>query len=132
MDFRLIFHIKLKIYQEAILNTNLKNLAEEYYQLVRRKDAEGIKKYLHPNVEFRSPLLALKGKPAVVEATSQFMKALESLVVRAKFEEGNQAVVIYDVIMPGMKECASAAALLNFQDKTIIKIELIFDKAAYN
>ncbi|MCB1110372.1 MAG: nuclear transport factor 2 family protein [Chlamydiia bacterium] len=113
------------------MKTNLMNLAEEYYQLVGKKDAEGIEKYLHPNVEFRSPLSALKGKPAFVEAVSNFMKALESLVIRAKFGEGNQAVIVYDVIMPGMTQCESAVALLDFQDKMIVKIELFFDGKAF-
>lgn len=101
--------------------------AAEYYTLVGEKNAEGIQKYLHPHVEFCSPLATLKGKEAVIEATSNFMNAFKSLTIRAKFAEGDQAMIVYDLDIPWMPKSFPGVSLLSFRDGMIVKIELFFD-----
>lgn len=81
--------------------------AEEYYTLIGKKDATDIKEYLHPDVEFSSPLATLKGSNAVMEATSNFMKAFKSLKIRAKFASGDQAMIVYDTDLPGISNSFS-------------------------
>lgn len=105
--------------------------AEEYYKLVGAKNVEGIKKYLNPDVEFYGPLATLKGRDAVIEATSNFMKAFKSLVIRAKFGAGDQSMIVYDVDIPGIAKDFPGASLLNFRDGLIIRIELFYDGSRF-
>jgi len=104
--------------------------AEKYYTLMSEKNVEGVKKYLHPDVEFYS-LVTLKGKAAVVEAIGGFMKVFNSLTVRAKFGAGDQAVIVYEVDIPGIAHDFPSAALLNFRDGLIVRIQLFFDGSRF-
>lgn len=105
--------------------------ALEYYTLVGKKDAEGIKKFLDNNVEFSGPLATLKGKEAVVESTSNFMKTFKSLTIRAKFCDKDQAMIVYDVDVPGVNENFPGASLLTFKDGLIVKIQLFYDGSPF-
>ena len=105
--------------------------AVEYYTLVGEKNTQGVEKHLDPNVEFFSPLATLKGKKAVIESTSNFMKAFKSLTIRAKFGAKDQAIVVYNVDIPGISKDFPGASLLSFRDGLIVKIELFHDGAPF-
>lgn len=105
--------------------------AEEYYKLIGEKKVEGIEKYLDHDVEFYSPLATLKGKEAVVGATGNFMNAIESLKIRARFDSGNQAMIVYDVDFPGMASNFPGASLLTFRNNLIVRIELFHDASHF-
>lgn len=109
------------------MNTNTVALAEEYYTMVGEKNAEGIKRFLHPDVELTGPLANLKGKEAVFEATSNFMNMIKSLKIRAKFGAGEQAMIVYDNNIPGIDDSFSGASFLNFREGLIVRIELFYD-----
>lgn len=113
------------------MQTNNTALAQAYYTLVGQKNVEGIKKYLHADVEFSGPLSTAKGKEAVVKATSGFMNAFKSLAIRAKFGSGDQAVIIYDTDIPGISNNFPGASLLTFKEGLIVKIELFFDASLF-
>ncbi len=101
--------------------------AEEYYTLVGEKNVEGIKNYLNANVDFKGPLATLKGREAVITATSNFMKSFKSLKIRAKFGTDDQAMIVYDIDIPGIATAFPGASLLTFSDGLIVKIELFYD-----
>lgn len=105
--------------------------AEEYYTLVGEKNAEGMKKYLHTDVEFHGPQATLKGRDAVIEATSNFMKVFKSLTIRAKFGTGIQAMIVYDVDIPGIAKNFPGASLLSFLNGLIVRIELFHDNSHF-
>lgn len=105
--------------------------AEKYYTLVGEKNIEGVKQYLHPDIEFSGPLATLKGQEAVIQATSNFMKSFESLKIRAKFGSDNQAMVVYNTDIPGVAKDFPGASLLTFRDDQIIKIELFYDGSQF-
>lgn len=105
--------------------------AEEYYKLIGEKNLEGIKKFLDPHVKFYSPLATLEGKDAVVEATSNFMKAFISLKIRAKFGSGDHAMIVYDVEIPGVANNFPGASLLTFHNNLIVRIELFHDASHF-
>lgn len=113
------------------METNLAARAEEYYKLVGEKNAEGIKKYLHPDVELYSPLVTSKGKEAVLKATSQFMNTFKSLTIRAKFGAGDQAMIVYNVDIPGIATDFPGASLLSFREGMIVKIQLFYDASLF-
>lgn len=105
--------------------------AAEYYKLIGEKNVEGMKKYLDSEVEFFSPLATLKGKEAVAEATGNFMKALKTLKLRTKFGSGDQAMIVYDVDMPGVASNLPGASLLTFRNNLIVRIELFHDASHF-
>ncbi len=111
------------------METNCAARGVEYYTLIGKKDAEGIKEYLCPNVEFYSPMATLKGRDDVVIATSHFMNAIQSLAIRAQFGSAEQAMIVYDVDMPGIATHFPGASLLSFRDGMIVRIELFYDSA---
>lgn len=111
------------------MNNGMK--AEEYYKLIGEKKVEGIKNYLDHDVEFYSPLATLKGREAVVEATGNFMNAIASLKIRAKFDSGDQAMIVYDVDFPGLSSNFPGASLLTFRNNLIMRIELFHDASRF-
>ena len=114
------------------METNCCAKGEAYYTLVGEKNVEGVKKILHPDVEFYGPLASLKGKEAVLEATSNFMKAINSLAIRAKFGTKDQAIIVYQVDIPGIANDFSGASLLSFCDRLIVRIELFYDASRFS
>lgn len=113
------------------METNNMARAEAYYTLVGERNVEGIKKYLHSDVEFLSPLATSKGKEAVVKATTGFMNTFKSLSIRAKFGADDQAMIVYDVDIPGIAKDFPGASLLTFRDGLIVRIELFFDASQF-
>lgn len=113
------------------METSHVTLAEEYYKLVGEKNIEKIQNYLHPDVEFYSPVSTLKGKKAVIESTRNFMNVIQSLTIRAKFDGKDQAMIVYDVNIPRIAKEFPGASLLNFRDGLIIRIQLFFDGSPF-
>lgn len=113
------------------MHTNHMKLAEEYYTLVGEKNVEGIKKYLHRDVEFYGPLATLKGKEAVIGMTSGFMERIKSLKIQASFASGDQAMIVYESDIPGISSHFPGASLMSFRDGLIVKIQLFFDASPF-
>ena len=109
------------------METNNLKKAEEYYRFVGDKKVDEIKKYLHADVQLYGPLAVLKGKEAVIAATSNFMNMFKHLAIRAKFSSGDQAMIVYDVDIPGIAKDFPGASLLSFRDGLIARIELFYD-----
>lgn len=105
--------------------------AEEYYKLIAEKNVEEMKKYLHPDVEFYGPLASLKGKEVVIQATNNFMNMFKSLTIRAKFGTDEQAMIVYDVDIPGIAKEFPGASLLNFHEGLIVRIQLFYDGSRF-
>lgn len=113
------------------MTVDIATKAEEYYKLIGEKNIAGIKTYLNSDVEFISPLAILKGKEAVAEATGNFMKAFKTMKIRAKFSSGNQAMIVYDVDIPGVSSNFPGASMLTFRNNLIVRIELFHDASHF-
>lgn len=101
--------------------------ADAYYTEMGKKNIEALAKYLHPNVQFKSPVAKAVGKEALLEATKSFMNLFSALTIRSKFGAGDQAMVVYDVEFPAPFGMIPTSVLLTFQEGLIAKIELFFD-----
>ncbi|WP_068468889.1 nuclear transport factor 2 family protein [Candidatus Protochlamydia phocaeensis] len=112
------------------MEANHEAQAEDYYKLIGEKNAE-FQKYLHPDVEFYGPLATLKGKGSVIEATSRFMQTFKSLAIRAKFGAGDQAMIVYEVDVPGIAKDFPGASLLSFREGLIARIQLFYDGSRF-
>jgi len=114
------------------MTTDTIAIAQAYYTAMGEKNIPNVEKYLHPHVQFTSPFYALiKGKEGVLEAVKGFTNAFKSLTIRAKFDSGDQAMIVYDIDCPMLNKTISSAALMTLQDDLIVKIELFFDPSPF-
>lgn len=107
--------------------TDTKSIAVAYYTALGEKNIEAVKKYLHPDIQFTDPQEKVIGREAVLKAAKGFTTIFKTLKIRAKFGSDDQAMIIYDVDIPGLSKHLLAASLLSFQDGLIAKIDLIYD-----
>ena len=104
-----------------------KAIAVAYYTALGNKDMEAVKKYLHLDIQFADPQEKVVGREAVLKAAKGFMAIFTTLTIRTKFGSEDQAMVVYDVEIPGLAKNLHAASLLSFQEGLISSIELIYD-----
>ncbi len=100
---------------------------EAYYKSVGEKNLEKVSAFLAQDVEFYSPMATLQGKEAVTTATSHFMDAISSLTIRAKFGDEHEALIVYEVAIPGVSNAFPGASWLRFKDDKIVRIQLFYD-----
>jgi hypothetical protein len=117
-----------------VKKTNKENTMEDtkaigvaYYTALGEKNIEEVKKYLHPDIQFNDPQEKVIGREAVLKAAKGFTGIFKTLTIRSKFGSEDQAVIVYDVEIPGLSKNLHAASLLSFQEGLISKIELFYD-----
>lgn len=101
--------------------------ATAYYTALSRKNLPEVKACLHPNVQFSDPQETLIGREAVLRAAQGFTGVFKSLTIRTQFGTEEQAMIVYEVEIPGLSQKLQAASLLSFQEGLISKIELFYD-----
>lgn len=109
------------------MEIDTKAVGVAYYTALGEKNIEEVKKYLHPDIQFTDPQEKIIGKEAVLKAAEGFTNIFKTLIIRSKFGSENQAMIVYDVDIPGLSKKLQAASLLTFQDGLIAKIELFYD-----
>ena len=114
------------------MNQNNVAIAKAFYTAFGEKNVWVMEKYLHPNVQLITPLAKLEGKEAYLEAAKNFTSFFNALTLRAKFGEGDQALVVYDLECPLPVGQVSGAALMTFQEGLIIRNELFHDTSPFN
>lgn len=107
--------------------TDTKSIGVAYYTALGQKDLEEVKKYLHPDIQFTDPQEKVVGREAVLKAAKGFSNIFKALTIRSQFGSPDQAMIVYDVEIPGLAHKLHAASLLSFQDGLISKIELFYD-----
>ncbi|MGK5595114.1 MAG: nuclear transport factor 2 family protein [Parachlamydiaceae bacterium] len=109
-----------------------KAMAEAYYKALGEKNFEQVREYLHPDIHFTDPQERIVGRDVVLKAAQNFANIFKALTIRATLGSEEQAVVVYDVEIPGLAESLHAASLLSFQEGLIAKIELFYDTRGFN
>jgi hypothetical protein len=107
------------------------SLAESYYNAMLAKDFDKMASYLHDNVHFIGPLAEIHGKEAVASAAKNFGRILQDIQIRSRFVAGDQIMFAYDMIVPEPIGKFRAAALMEFTDQLIAKIELFYDASPF-
>ena len=82
---------------------------------------------LNPHVQFTDPQETAVGRETFLKAAKGFSAMFKTLTIRAKFGSKDQAMIVYDIDIPGLAKKLCAASLLSFQGGLISKIELIYD-----
>lgn len=108
------------------------DLAERYYRHLLGKDFEAMGACVHPEVQLISPLAAISGKDAVVEAAKNLSQILSHIEFRAKFAEANRIMFAYDFFFPDPIGTLRSAVLMEFKDHLISRIELFYDARPFD
>lgn len=106
-------------------------IAESYYRAMAEKNITEMDKYLHPDVQFSSPLSKLTGKEAVLEAAKKFIVFFNALTIREKFSSEDQVMIVYNVDFPAPINCLPSSVLVTIKEQCIIRFELFFDASAF-
>jgi ketosteroid isomerase-like protein len=107
--------------------TDTKAVAVAYYTALGEKNMEAVKKCLHPDIQFTDPKETVTGREEVLKAAKGFSSIFKALTIRAKFASEDQAMIVYEVEIPGLPKKLHAASLLSFKDGLISRIELFYD-----
>ncbi|MBP6986064.1 MAG: nuclear transport factor 2 family protein [Alphaproteobacteria bacterium] len=102
-------------------------IAELYYTAMGNKDISVIEKYASDHIQFIGPFAEFQGKQQYLEITGNFIAEIESLNIRTLVGSGDQVTVIYDVHFPDPIGKIRGAALMDFQDGKVAKVELFYD-----
>lgn len=102
-----------------------------YYTALGQKNLEEVGKYLHPDIQFTDPQEKVIGKEAVLKAAKGFSAIFKTLTIHAKFGSDDQAMIVYDVEIPGFAKNLRATSLLSFKEGLISKIDLIYDTRCF-
>jgi ketosteroid isomerase-like protein len=100
-------------------------LAEAYYRAFEAKDAEALGRRLHPEARVITPLGESVGREQVVEAAKRLFPALRRIDIRARFGDGDQVVLVFDMV--GDPWTARTAALMTFKNGLLARSELFLD-----
>ena len=106
-------------------------IAENYYKAMLAKDFPKMASYLHDNVHFVGPLAEMHSKDAIFTAAKNFGAILQDIQIRSRFSSGNQIMFAYDMIVPAPIGKFRAAALMEFINFLICKIELFYDASPF-
>lgn len=109
------------------MKTDTKTIGVAYYTALGEKNIEKVSKYLHPDIQFTDPQETVVGRESVLKAAQGFAGIFKTLTIRAPFGSEDQAMIVYEVEIPGLSKKLQAASLLSFQEGLISKIELFYD-----
>lgn len=112
---------------KTINSENNLKIAESYYSSMLEKRFDDMTACLHDDIDFISPMAEMQGKEAVSLSAIGLSQTLESIEIRSKFCEGNNVMLVYDFFFSMPKIKLRSAALMDFKDDKISKIELFFD-----
>jgi ketosteroid isomerase-like protein len=101
--------------------------AEAYYKAWSEKDIARMRSYLHPEVQFLSPVAQLSGREAVLEAAARPLPILQGIDMRARFGAADQVMLAFDLRLAEPIGVVRSAVLMTFKDGLIARNELFFD-----
>ena len=114
----------------AAAQANLK-AALSYYKAMQAKDFDTMANYLGDTICLISPLAEINGKEEVLTAAKNFGGMLVDIHIRSKFADNSQVMLAYDMIVPDPIGKFRAAALMDFENGKITRIELFYDARAF-
>ncbi len=107
----------------------MSNLAtvERYYQAINDNNVAEAEKFLHDEIQIKSPLDVMTGKEESVGSIRGFAGAIKNLTIRTKCSSVDQVMLAYDVEFPEPIGHFPSAGLISFKEGLISYIELYYD-----
>ncbi len=111
------------------------DLVQDYYESLARKDDKWRELYSEDAVfSDASQTLNAKGRAAVIQSFTPFLKGVEGARVRQMIVEGENACAIvgYDYVNPkGQKMSQDVAEIWSVKNGKLAKLTIYFDLTAY-
>ena len=98
-----------------------------YLAAWEKKDLDGIKARLHPEVHFKGPMQELNGRDAVLAAAQRVFPLLVRFEALAQFVAQDRAMFAYDFVCREPIGVCPTAELVRFENGLIRDIALFFD-----
>jgi len=112
-----------------------KSLVQSYYNSFAQKDEKWHQLYSDDAVfTDASQILNAKGKEAVIQSFTPFLKGVEGVNVKQMIVEDENACVIvgYNYVNPkGLKMSQDVAELWEVRDNKLVRLTIYFDLTAY-
>lgn len=109
------------------MNNDNAKIAAAYYNAMANKNIEELAKHLSGDVQLVTPGSTIPGKEAFVEAAAGYMNIFSELTVKTCFGSENKAAVVYDVEIIEPACVIPTAAIFEFKDGLISKLEIFYD-----
>lgn len=109
------------------MEIDTKAIGIAYYTALGEKNIDKVKGYLHPDIQFTDPQEIVIGREQVLKAAQGFTGIFKTLRISAQFGSKDQAMIVYEVEIPGLSKKLQVASLLSLQEGLISKIELFYD-----
>lgn len=106
-------------------------IAKKYYIAMGHKNIQELEQYLHPEVEFKSPLMQTVGKENVVQGAQTFMNAFNSIEIQHVMQDQEAAIIIFDTICPAPIGTFRSATYMTIENNFITNMELFFDPCPF-
>lgn len=103
------------------------HVARDYYTAMGNKNTKQLSDFLHPEVHFVGPMAEMVGRNRVVDAAQNFMKLFTALEIRHVFEDGENALVVFNLICPDPIGTVRASTLMTIHHGLIVRMELFYD-----
>ena len=114
---------------------NTRDIIQSYYKSLDKKDDTWKDLYSEDAVfSDAAQILSAKGKEAVIQSFTPFLKGVEGVKVRQLIAEGEDACAIvgYDYVNPkGKKMSQDVAELWKVRGNKLVKLTIYFDLTAY-
>jgi len=92
------------------------------------KNVQELDLYLHPDVQFISPLGTMSGKDTVLRGAIGFMHMFDTLDIKQTLDNDQEsAMVVFDLACPAPVGLLKCATLMTIEDGLIKKMELFYD-----
>ena len=95
------------------------------------KDFDTMASYLSDDLCLISPLAEINGKEELLMAAKNFGGMLIDIQIRSEYADNKQVMLGYEMILPEPIRKFRAAALMEFENNNITKIELFYDVWAF-
>ena len=107
--------------------SNIVKVAQAYLEAWQKRDAEGIAKQVHPEVQFVGPIAQTKGKEAYISGATRMFPLLKEIKVHTKFFDEDKALFTYDFVCVDPIGACRTAELITIKDGLVARVELFFD-----
>ncbi len=106
---------------------NSLEIGEAYLGALQKKDLETIRSLVHPELNFKTPLMEFFNREDFLEATKRIMGVHQGIIVKSRFSSQDQAIFTYEIKFPDPIGVSRTANLMTIADSKIKSIELFYD-----
>jgi hypothetical protein len=102
-----------------------------YHEALRRRDFDGARQLLKDDLRFEGPFESFERADDYVAAIQRLFGIVESIEVRHASVDGDQAVVLYDMVTTTPAGTQLVCEWYGIEGESIVWIRAVFDSAPF-